>query len=259
MPAPGLMIPDSIAQWRMPDGSTIRLEDWVDKPVWSCADLESGFNDRTITLFTYTVGQEVASSANITTRRTATERDTNVQVGGTNASTEEILVFAIRTEVYFFGLTTLHNATTTVVASGASSAPHTGMPIPMMENLSLFNAHLTLRLMVSQKCYAEEGFGYFNAGFGPWGSAVIGSALELGSIRTYGNPGLPSDEAIRYYRMPHHIGGTEKYRVELKNYAGTTLDVVNGVGGSGVASFPLTSALHRVFVHLEGARKRPTA
>jgi len=253
MPAPGLMIPDSIAQWRMPDGSVIRLEDWVDKPVWSCADLESGFNDRTITLFTYTVGEEVASTANITTRRTSTERDTNVQVGGSNASTEEILVFAIRTEIYWYELTTIHDATTARVA-GAAGGADTGMPIPLMPNLSLFNQGLTLRLMVSQKAYAEEGFGYFNTGFGPYGFGVISADLELGSIRTYGNAGLPSDEAVRYYRMPHHIGGTEKYRVELKNYQGDTFTAVNDVGTNNALN-----TLHRVFVHLEGARKRPTA
>lgn len=248
MPAPGLMIPDSIAQWRMPDGSTIRLEDWVDKPVWSCADLESGFSDRQITLFTYTVGEEVASTANLTTRRTSTERDTNVQVGGSNASTEEILVFAIRVEHYFFALTTLHDATSYSVAG----VP--GAPIPILPVFSLLNETLTLRLMVSQKAYAEEGLGYFNTGFGPYGlGSVFPSDVEI--TRTYGNAGLPSDEAVRYYRMPHHIGGTEKYRVELKNYRGTTVNILSDSGDA----TGLTSSLIRTYVHLEGARKRPTA
>lgn len=250
MPAAGLMIPDSIAQWRMPDGSVIRLEDWVDKPVWSTADLESGFSDRTVTLFTYTVGEEVASTANLTTRRIATERDTNVQVGGTNASTEEILVFAIRTEVYFYALGTQHNATT-----GSPTQP--GMPIPTMPSLAIFNSALTLRLMVSQKAYADEGFGYYNTGFGPYGSLATDGAADINGARSYGNPGLPSDEAVRYYRMPHHIGGTEKYRVELKNWTGSTIDALTDQGVTYESLGVFT--MHNVLVHLEGARKRPTA
>lgn len=243
----GLMLPDSIAQWRLPDGSVLRLEDWVDKPVYSTCDLETGFNDRTITLFTYTVGQQVASSANFTTRRIATERDTNVQVGGSNASTEEILVFAIRNEVYFFALETEHDAT-----SGSLTAGLPGAPIPLMCNLSMLNRGLTLRLMVSQKAYIEEGFGYFNTGFGPFGPAIGDGSIT----RTYGNPGLPSDEAVRYYRLPTHIGGTEKYRVELKNYQGETFTNLGEDGNAGEFG---ASSEHRVIVHLEGARKRPTA
>lgn len=245
----GLMTPDSIAQFRLPDGSTIRLEDWVDKPVWSSADLETGFNDRTISLFTYTVGEEVSSSGNLTTRRVATERETNVQVGGTNSSTEEILVFAIRAEVYFFLLSTLHDATSYVLTG-------MGSPIPMMPVLATLDEALTLRLMVSQKCYAEEGFGYFNAGFGPSGFGIIDDGSTFDSIRTYGNMGVPGDNAVRYYRMPHHIGGTEKYRVELKNYRGSTITFRDDTG---TAVTGAASCVVRTYVHLEGARKRPTA
>jgi hypothetical protein len=130
-----------------------------------------------------------------------------------------------------------------------------GVPNATMPLLATLNEALTLRLMVSQKCYAEEGFGYFNAGFGPSGFGLIDDGSSVDSIRTYANMGVPGDNAIRYYRMPHHIGGTEKYRVELKNYRGSTITFRDDVG----TAIPATSSLARVFIHLEGARKRPTA
>lgn len=249
--AAGLMIPDSIAQWRMPDGSVIRLEDWVDKPVWSCADLGSSFSDSVVTLFTYTVGQEVAATQNLTTRRTATERETNVQVGGSNASTEEILIFAIRAEMYLFALTTPNDATSYSVTD------FSGAPAMTATLLSRLNEALTLRLMVSQKCYAEEGLGYFNTGFGPSGFTFSAGAdaLITQSIRTFATAGLPSDEAVRYYRMPHHIGGTEKYRVELRNWRGETMLFLDDLA----QQYSGDDAVVHLFVHLEGARKRPTA
>jgi hypothetical protein len=241
-----MMIPDSIAQWRLPDGSVVRLEDWVDKPVWSTADLLGGFNDATIGLFTYSVGEEVSSSSNILGRRIATERDTNIDVGGALASTEEILVFALRMEVAEVTLDEPGNDANLIMFGRA------GQPMPSMNNLAILNATLVVRLMISQKAYIEEGFGYFNAGFGPFGLTT--QAIAAGG-RSYGTPGLPSDEAVRYYRMPHHIGGTEKYRVELKNYTGGVINFWDEADPPA----PLENSMHTVICHLEGARKRPTA
>jgi len=243
------MIPDSIAQWRLPDGSIIRLEDWVDKPVFSTVEILTGATDRTIPAFTYTVGEEVSSTANLTTRRIATERDTNIQVGGTNSSSEEILVFAVRVEPYEFTNTTPANATTFGIAGRA------GQPVPSMNNLANLHSILTLRLMVSQKAYIEEGLGYFNAGFGPYGGGVILGITAAAAGRSYANQGLPSDEAVRNYRMPHHIGGTEKYRVELNNYSGTTIAFQT----EATSPSALTGCMYRLVIHLEGARKRPVA
>lgn len=242
------MIPDSIAQFKLPDGSVVRLEDWVDKPVFSTVELLSGFTDQTIGAFTYIAGEEVPASGNVTVRRTSTERDTNMASAGGAASTEEILVFAVRAEVYEFSVTGT-DATTAVVTG------RTGQPMPSANNLAVLNAALTLRLMVSQKAYVEEGFGYFNQGFGPFASNAALSQSPGATGRTLATPGLPSDEAIRYYRMPHHIGGTEKFRVELKNYPGATIQFLT----EAATPANVATLLHRVIIHLEGARKRPTA
>lgn len=240
-----------ITQVRLPDGRTVAIVDWTDKPLFSTIDLLSGYTDQEIECFTYQVSDNVSSSSNITTRRVATERDTNVATPGGMASTEEILIYNIKLEP--FELLADEEASTDATLF-STALP--GLPVPQPQTLAILNRFSLLRLEISQKIYAEAGIAYFNTGFGPFiagarnsSAAVPGAATPL----AFANLGLPSAEAPRSFSIPHHIGGQEKYRVVLANPTGETVTFADSNGDDA----PLTALTVRVL--LEGLYKRPVS
>lgn len=237
---------NTFATFRLPDGSTIELVDWVDKPLFSTGEMLSGFSDASLELFTYEVGAEVSSTQNITSRRQSTENDTNMQAAGSMTSSEEMLVYSIKPEFFEFTITG------TDATAAVASAP--GQPMMRPSVLKQLHADLILRLRVTQKAYVEAGLGYFNTGFGVLAAGGHTSgALADANVRTYASQGNPTSEAVRAFAMPHHIGGTEKYQVELRNYAG---DVITFRDEAGAA---MDEALVRARIYMDGMRKRPTA
>src|SRR5262249_39025099 len=94
---------NTITQVKLPDGKVIDLVDWSDMPIFSSLDLQTGFTAQEMSLFQYTVGTSVPGYGTAAVvQRVATERDTNVQAPGTMASTEEMLVYAIKPEISFW-------------------------------------------------------------------------------------------------------------------------------------------------------------
>ena len=238
-----------ITQVRLPDGRNVAIVDWTDKPLFSTIDLLSGYSDQEIECFTYQVSDNVSSSSNITTRRVATERDTNVATPGGMASTEEILIYNIKVEPFEL----LADAEDTEDATLFSTAAP-GLPVPQPQTLAILNRFSLLRLEISQKIYAEAGVAYFNTGFGPFiAGSRGGAAPPAGSPIAFANFGLPSAEAPRSFSIPHHIGGQEKYRVVLANPTGETVTFADSAG-TGDVRVALT-----VRVLLEGLYKRPVS
>lgn len=238
-----------ITQVRLPDGRTVAIVDWTDKPLFSTIDLLSGYSDQEIECFTYQVSDNVSSSSNITTRRVATERDTNVATPGGMASTEEILIYNIKVEPFEFTPEDEEETNATLFAPSQA-----GQPIPQPQTLAILNQYSLLRLEISQKIYAEAGVAYFNTGFGPFisGARNVGGALA-GTPLAFANLGLPSAEAPRSFSIPHHIGGQEKYRVVLANPTGETVNFRLS-DGSVTPDVALT-----VRILLEGLYKRPVS
>ena len=233
-----------ITQVRMPNGQTISIVDWTDKPLFSRMDLLSGYTDQNIECFTYTVSDNVSSSSNVTTRRIATEADTNVVTPGGMASTEEILIYNIKVEPYQL----LAGEPAGDAAAWTVNGP--GLPIPAPEPLAILGARTLLRLEISQKIYAEAGLTYFNTGFGVFTGGGRGLA---GANGAYANLGLPSAEAPRSFSIPHHIGGQEKFRVVLTNPTG---DGITFTDPDGVNDPTIAISLR---ILLEGLYKRPVS
>jgi len=205
---------NTITQLMLPDGKVIDLVDWTDKPIFSSLDVQTGFTASEMTLFQYVVGDTVPGfGTGPTTTRTANERDTNVQAPGSMASTEEMLVYAIKPEVSFFYTDDAPNVFTSMTFVPGAGVP-IGLPLPTAEGLAVLATLLMLELEISQKAFAYASLGYFNTGFGIFVNRPGSTDVSFGSS---GNLGLPSQEAVRSFVIPHHIGAQEKYRVNLTN------------------------------------------
>lgn len=238
----------AFTSFRLPDGSTIEMVDWVDKPLFSTGELLTGFSDEKIDLFTYGVNEEVAATENATVRRMSTENDTNVTTAGGMSSQEELLVYAIKPE--FFELQTT-DASATDLTSAIPALPGQ----PMMRPSVLKHLHMSIMLVldIAGKTFVEAGLGYFNAGFDVYGMGVTtGGVLADANVRSYAAQGLPSAEGTRTFAIPQHLGGTEKYQLALRNYEGETITFKDEAAAS------IARLVVRTRIYLDGMRKRPT-
>lgn len=237
--------PNTITTMRLPDGRSVSFVDWTDRPLFSTADILSGASDERIPLFNYIVGDSVSGTQNLNVKRTASERDTNISTPGSMASTEELLIYAIKPEVMALAVPTYQGA----VVPDATLAIETFAydPIPASWQLMHLMRLCLIELRVSQKTMQQGPFGYFNVGFGPFNTP---GANAVG--------GLPSQEAIRALSIPVHIGGQEKYEVAVVNPTGEALNI----GLSDHTTDPSDEQPNRLFqvrIILDGLYKRPVA
>jgi hypothetical protein len=239
---------DTITQVRLPDGTTLTLGDWVDKPVYSMVDFLSGFSDPVIEAFGYNVGDVVPTTSNATVKRTSSERDTNIAAAGGNVSTEELLVYALKPE--FFELQ-CDAAAATDMTTASPRLP--GQPLMRPTTLGLIALTMNLRFKISEKVYADAGVQYYNSGFGIFGMGQLLSQAAAATARTYANQGWPGQDAVRSFAVPHHVGGTEKYTVEWRNWTSSQIVFID----EAEASIPRCAVSVRTY--LDGMRKRPTA
>lgn len=234
-----------ITQIRLANGVTVAFVDWTDQPIFSTIEILSGSTVQEMDFFQYTVGDAVPAFAPVAIagQRSATELDTNMSQPGAMSSTEEMLVYALRPEV--FRLTVADADAPDFAAPAAlTGAP----PIPDAAMYEVLNLRTLLSLEISQKVYSNAGFGYYNAGFGPFsGSGTAATATN----------GLPSQEAVRALVVPQHIGGQEKFRAFM-TFAddGTGAGIEVGLDSEGAIDEIVYA---RIRLYLDGLHKRPTA
>lgn len=250
-----MSIPNSpqITTLRLPNGAEVEFVDWQDQPIYSTADLLSGWSDESVPLFTYSIGDPVSASSNASQRRIATKRDTNVSTSGSAAGTEELMVYAIKPEVLALSTEPASTDLTTM------EPRLLGQPIPQANQLALLNWFSTIRFIVSQKIMHEAGFGYYNPGFGAsaMGSYGGGSLATGTAQRSLGIQGLPGQSAVRSLAIPIHVGSTEKYRVEITNPTAATIEWFDENDSPAPAA--IEGLVLSCRVHLDGLYKRPVA
>lgn len=254
---------NQVTKLRLPDGTEVAFVDWSDKPLYSTADLLAGFQDQELALFQYTSGDPVASTSNITVPRNSTDRDTNMATPGSNASTEEMLVYALRPEVFEFRCLDAQGAAST---NANNAEPfYVNQPQPSARRLAVLQSTLMIILEITQKWAIQAGFGYFNSGMGvnsyapvaPNAGFVFAAPAAL-APRTAATQGLPGQGSVRSMVIPVHIGGQEKWRCHIDNFSGAA--VQNGILDLEANPATLDAAiLHQVRIYLDGLYKRPVA
>lgn len=240
---------NQITTMRLPDGTEVAFVDWSDTPLYSTCELLASFTDTEIDLFQYVAGEPVPTTNNAPSRRTSNDRDTNVVTPGGMASTEELLVYAIKPDFYEFTV----DAETLEPTSAEPLAPN--QPAPTRKRLSILHSALLVSLDVSQKFTHRAGLSYYNTGFGASSTTIFGGAA-LAVSTTAANAGWPAQDAVRSLVVPVHIGGQEKYRLRLENVTG--LAVPSGLNEANPA-VDVPNILHRIVFHLDGLYKRPVA
>lgn len=226
---------NQITKVRLADGQEVGIVDWSWQPQYSTLDTLSGWNDTELRLFTYTEGDPIVTTTNMTITETATLKHTNITSASEMDALEEMLVYAMCVEVYF-----LNQGGSAIDFTGA------GQPIVRPQNLALLHAMTILELEVSQKDYFRAGLGWFAPGFG------VPVTPTADTTRSYGLNSHPSREALDMAPVPVHIGGTEKYAVVFYNPDGQTMTYYDDAGNAD------TDAVLRLRVNLYGLHKRPS-
>jgi hypothetical protein len=252
---------DTIVQVKLPSGQVVDIVDWSDLPIFSSADLQNGYVQEEVDLFQYVAGRDVASfgaPGAAVVKRTASDLDTNVATAGQMTTNEELLVYAIKPEYFFFITEEINDFNSRSLTLPGSA----GFPSPSAAGLAVLQQQLLLRLIISEKVFAEAGLGYFNTGFGVFQQTTVqpGAAAAVGIVGT-ATAGLPSQEAVRSYVLPHHIGAQEKYRAQLINPNGDPVlfGMTEQFGGEGGDRVVNPDVMCTIRINLDGLYKRPTA
>jgi len=245
---------NQITKIRLPDGREVAFVDWTDRPIYSTIEVLHGTAQQEMNLFTYTVGDPVPAFAPVpvTAQRAASELDTNMQAPGSMASTEEMLVYAIKPEVF---RRNVEDEAEPSFAAPAAIAAGTNEPIATPLMYSVLSMRTTLNLEISDKLYASAGFGYFQCGFGPTanGGPIAATQGEIG------NNGVQSQDAVRSFVLPQYMGGQEKFRVFLRFVDDGTGNGIE-LGLPSVVGDPLVlTRFARIRIYMDGLNKRPTA
>jgi hypothetical protein len=198
------MAMNQITQFRMGDGTEVALVDWSAMPHFSTLEVLHGSTVQQMDLFGYVVGNNVPTYAPVAyTPRSADDSDTDMQAPGSMASTEEMLVFAIRPEVFRLKVA---SASSPDFSNPANISGMTGgQPLPTAPMMAALQMQLILNFEISQKSFHRAGFGLYNFGAGV---AAQGAAV---AVSTFGQNGSPGVYAVQKFDVPVHIGGTEKF------------------------------------------------
>lgn len=231
---------------RLANGEEVAITDWSWRNLYSCIDILSGATDDQIAAFSYSLGQNVKASGNITGNqlRTATLKDTNLDAGESKMPAEQEYIcygIAVHVEQFIFNVQNTGEAAYTVDGPA--------LPIPTAGNLALAMSRLTVALEVTQKDFFQNKLQWFSAGGGPF-VGVNGNAAA--SIRTYGVNGLPTKQAIDMAPVPVHIGGTEAYAVLFQNGEGAAINWVDEAGSTS-ATAVLRFTAQMIGLHKRGA------
>lgn len=235
---------NQLTKVRLADGREVAIVDWTWRPLYSTIDTLTGWTDAELRTFTYSVGDPITVSANMTVRETATLMHTNIKTPAEMDSQEEMLVYAIQIEMYCMAEDTAASEIQSDLTSGGVQIS----PTPAYPHLiSVLHQQCIGELEVSQKEYQQGSIGRFAAGFGVFGAIATGSDIAIGEY----NNGLPSNEALDMFPVPVHIGSTEKYAFLVYNPTGRAVTYRNSVGTE------IANCVMRLRINLHGLHKRP--
>lgn len=228
---------NQITKIRTADGREVAIVDWTWRAQFSTIDTLTGWTDLELRAFTYSEGDPITVSSNMTVRETATLMHTNISSPAEMDAVEEMLVYSIQVELYQMA----EDTDTSVIAATLS--------INSPWNITRLHQQCIGELEVSQKAYQQMSIGWFAAGFGVYGFGLDNTAaLQISTA----NNGLPSREAVDMFPVPVHIGGTEKYAFLLHNPTGRAVTYTN------ISGVEVAGQVMRLRCNLHGLHKRPS-
>lgn len=234
---------NQITKVRLADGREVAIVDWTWRPLYSTIDTLTGWTDAELRAFTYSVGDPITVSGNMTVRETATLMHTNIKTPAQMDSQEEMLVYAIGIEMYSMAEDT---GNSTIDADLEIDALLVS-PVPQHQWVGLLHQQCIGELEVSEKEYHQASLGWFVAGFGPHVALASGADDQFSTA----NNGSPSHEAKDMSPVPVHIGSTENYAFLVHNPTGRAVTYRNMAGDS------VANAVMRLRISLHGLHKRP--
>jgi hypothetical protein len=235
---------NQLTKIRLADGREVLIVDWTWRPLYSTVDTLTGWTDMELRAFTYSVGDPITVSANMTVRETATLMHTNIKTPAEMDSQEEMLVYAIQIEMYAMAEDTAASEIQADLSIGGVLAA----PTPLFPNfISILHQQCIGELEISQKEYQQGSLGRFPAGFGIFGNLSTGSDITVGQFTN----SSPSYEALDMFPVPVHIGSTEKYAFIVHNPMGRAVTYRDGAGAE------VATAVMRLRINLHGLHKRP--
>lgn len=235
----------AIREIRLPDGTNLKLDEWVHYPVFSTIE----FAARTklnLKAFSYTVGQTVPSQG--LTKRQADEADTNQVVRGRTNHDEALVVYSLTYEM--FGLSDASADATNIVGGAPVAAT---APSYSRHNLLALQRSVLVELFVGaniNKPQLRVPFSRIAQSLGPsiHGTTSLTQAAGPGFAVTLGGTDLAT---------AGRVSANNQWRLEIPVYI--EADRVFNVRYSSPEALADVNQDIRVRTFLDGMKRRPVA
>lgn len=232
----------AIEQINLPDGTVVKVNEWVHWPVYSTFE-----QDKTraiaMRLFSYVVGQRVPSSGNLA-RRSATLSDTNWQARGRVNNDEAFLWYSCTYEL--FALENNEPYENDPPDLQATS------PIFSGTNLRLLQQYTLLEIIIGadiSKPQAKAPLDYYGQGigavaFGSGDALTINQGAATRLELNYGTGGMVSPRNQRQWMLPIYAHSDRVLKVKLRTPMGPIAQLDQNF---------------RMRVTIDGIKRRPIA
>jgi hypothetical protein len=228
---------------RLPDGRSVRPEDWTSAPLYSSVEIASG-TIAPLEAFSYGIGGQVPGSVG---PRFANYSDTNFQgQGNILPENEELLIFAISIS-FFQTFTSLAN----FFAGNEAWTPDP--PHVTLTNVLRVQADTLVRLRIANtKEYCSMPAGFFGAACGvmPYLGSARSQGTSYSQTELIGANGSVSEGDHRLFATPHQVAGGEAFQIIFDFPRGQVRSLAFGAD---------TNAHIYCRTETRGVRRRPVA
>lgn len=235
----------AIREIRLPDGTNLKLDEWVHYPLYSTVEFAQ-YTKLNLKAFSYTVGQQVPSQG--LARRTANEGDTNQVVRGRTNQDEAMVVYAMTYEIFGLSNGSANPATGAGGGVVAATAPNFSR-----HNLMALQRSMLVELFVGAnitKPQLRVPFARLGQSMGPviHGTTLLTQAGTTPFAVTLGGPDLGTGG---------RVSANNQWRLEIPVYIES--DRVFNVKVSSPQALNDMNQDVRLRLVLDGMKRRPVA
>ena len=229
----------AIRSVRLPDGTDVVIDEWLDWPQYSTVEFAAGAQLNKFQAYTYLVGQRVPQIGALTVRN-ATVADTNQVVRARMNQDESFLIYSLTYDI--FGLSDS-------VIEAASPTPLTVAAVPALSGLNIrkLQRDLIVEILVGAgitKPSLRYPLSWIGQGpgvkpYGSFGTPESPAIFSVGSASCYG----PAPQSQRTLALPIYVHNDRRFVLQMTSYPGA-LDTDQDV---------------RIRWHITGLKRRPVA
>lgn len=238
----------AIREVRLPDGTNVVIDEWLDWPQYSTVEFAAGAQLSKFSAYTYVVGQRIPQTGAVTGGpRTATDADTNQVARARMNQDESYLIYSLTYDIYALSDSEIEDGTPIPLTV-------TFAPAVRSQNIRRLQRDIIVEILVGTgitKPMLRYPFAWIGQGPGakPYGSGWAGPGGETPTIYNVGSASCygPAPQSQRTLALPIYVHNDRRFVLQMTSFSlagGAMTDLDQDI---------------RLRWHISGLKRRPVA